>query len=69
MQTHLQPTVPSTEESAPAAEAEEEDGPLEDWTKKELADECKTLGLSDKGKKPELIERIKEDPSTFYRYA
>merc|ERR1712123_499707 len=39
---------------------EEEDGPLEDWTKKELAEECKTLGLSDKGNKASLIERIEE---------
>merc|ERR1712036_211089 len=29
-------------------------------TKKELADECKTLGLSDKGTKAVLIGRIKE---------
>jgi len=41
-------------------EAEEEDGPLEEWTLKELKEECKTLGLADKGKKAELIERIKE---------
>merc|ERR1712228_814380 len=39
---------------------EEGDGPLEDWTRKELADECKTLGLSDKGVKAVLIARIKE---------
>merc|ERR1711892_709996 len=39
---------------------EEEDGLLEDWTKKELAEECKTLGLSDKGNKASLIERIEE---------
>ena len=41
-------------------ENEEEDGPLEDWTLKELKEECKTQGLSDKGKKAELVERIKE---------
>merc|ERR1711884_696513 len=45
-------------EAAPAKE--EEDGPLEDWTKKELAEEYKTLGLSDKGTKAVLISRIKE---------
>ena len=39
---------------------EEGDGPLEDWTRKELADECKTLGLSDKGVKAVLIARVKE---------
>ena len=38
----------------------EEDGPLEEWTVKELKEECTTLGVSDKGKKAELIERIKE---------
>merc|ERR1711892_971161 len=37
-----------------------EDGPLEEWTVKELKDECKALGVSDKGKKTELIVRIKE---------
>ena len=26
------------------AAEEEEDGPLEDWTRKELSEECKTLG-------------------------
>merc|ERR1739838_141604 len=57
---------PATEEPAaeePEAEAmevEEEDGPLEEWTVKELKDECKALGVSDKGKKTELIVRIKE---------
>ena len=50
-------------EEAPVEEAaaeEEEDGPLEDWTRKELAEECKTLGLSDLGVKAVLIARIKE---------
>ena len=50
-------------EEAPVEEAaaeEEEDGPLEDWTRKELVGECKTLGLSDLGVKAVLIARIKE---------
>merc|ERR1712157_593198 len=52
----------AAEEPAPvdAIAEEEEDGPLEDWTRKELAGECKTLGLSDKGVKAVLIARIKE---------
>ena len=40
-------------------EVDEEDGPLEDRTVKELKEECKTIGVSDKGKKAELVERIK----------
>ena len=47
-------------EADSGVENEEEDGPLEDWTLKELKEECKTQGLSDKGKKAELVERIKE---------
>merc|ERR1712013_86684 len=43
---------------------EEADGPLEDWTVKELKEECKTLGLTDKGKKAELIARITESRSS-----
>ena len=33
---------------------------LEDWTGKELAEECKTLGLSDQGVKAVLVARLKE---------
>merc|ERR1712106_67361 len=57
---------PVVEESAPVeaevteTATEEEDAPVEDWTKKELVEECKTLGISDKGNKAALIERIKE---------
>merc|ERR1712106_207370 len=42
----------------------EDDAPLEEWTLKELKEECKTLGLSEKGKKAALIERIKEAKAT-----
>merc|ERR1712215_559599 len=59
------------DEEAPAEEArveetmkDEEEVPLEDWTIKELKEECKTLGLSDKGKKTQLIERITEARAT-----
>merc|ERR1712241_1510435 len=48
---------------------EEEDGPLEDWTVKELKEECKTLGIADKGKKAELIARIKEFKSSSMEVA
>ena len=47
-------------ETDSGVENEEEDGPLEDWTLKELKEECKTQGLSEKEKKTELVERIKE---------
>merc|ERR1712050_750740 len=48
---------------------EEEDGPLEDWTVKELKEECKTLGIADKGKKAELIACIKEFRSSSMEVA
>jgi len=55
---------PSVETAADEKEADvmdvEEDSPLENWTVKELKEECKTLGLTDKGKKADLIERIRE---------
>ena len=47
-------------EADSGVENEEEDGPLEDWTLKELKEECKTQGLSDEEKKAELVKRIKE---------
>merc|ERR1712121_382066 len=56
----VEDTVDTTEEVTPQETTEEEDGPLEDWTKKELVDECKALGLSDKENKAALIERIKK---------
>merc|ERR1712176_357589 len=40
--------------------SDDEDGPIEDWTKSELVDECKTLGLDQSGTKPELLERIRQ---------
>merc|ERR1712106_554437 len=55
---------PVVEEEKVEVPEEEEDGPIEDWTKKELADECKTMGISDKGNKAVLIERIKEALAT-----
>merc|ERR1711893_560155 len=35
----------------------------EDWTLKELKEECKTIGVSEKGKKADLIKRIEEHRS------
>merc|ERR1711936_1010274 len=58
-----EPITDVVEDEEDAAPPVEEDGPLEDWTLKELKEECKTLGLSDKGKKADLIERIKEAKS------
>merc|ERR1711962_1091627 len=54
------PVETTVDETEAEAMDVEEDGPLEDWTVKELKEECKTLGLSDKGKKADLIERIRE---------
>merc|ERR1711892_88034 len=56
--------VDSVEEPAAEGMEVEDDGPLEDWTVKELKEECETLGLADKGKKAELIERIKDARAT-----
>ena len=36
----------------------EKDGPLEEWTRKQLKEECRTFGLSDRGNKVQLIEKI-----------
>ena len=54
--------APVEEAAAPAEEEEkaEEDGLLEDRTKKELANNCKALGPSDKGTKTVPTSRIKE---------
>ena len=51
----------AVEEPAPvdAVAEEEEDGSLENWTRKELVAECTTLGLSDQGVKAVLVARIK----------
>merc|ERR1712128_92653 len=50
----------ASETEAAKPEEEEEDAPIEEWTKKELVEECKNLGISDKGNKAALIEIIKE---------
>merc|ERR1719516_102374 len=64
VQEEAVPSEAAQEEVTPVVEAkevvEEEDGPIESWSKKELIDECKSLGISDKGNKAVLIERIKE---------
>ena len=44
-------------EADSGVENEEEDGPLEDWTLKELKEECKTQGLSDKEKKKQNLSK------------
>merc|ERR1719154_991850 len=68
----VEEAAPAGEKTSPVDEGEanepesmevEEDGPLEEWTLKELKEECKVLGLSEKGKKAQLIERIKEAKS------
>ena len=52
--------VVETETPAPETTEVEKNDPLEEWTRKELKEECRTLRLSDRGKKAQLIERIKE---------
>merc|ERR1712123_450715 len=47
-------------EALPEEKPAEDDGPVEDWSKKELLDECNRLEISNKGNKNVLIERIKE---------
>merc|ERR1712123_493434 len=47
-------------EAVPEEKPAEDDGPVEDWTKNELMDECNSLEISNKGNKNALIERIKE---------
>ena len=39
-------------------EVDEEDSPLEDRTVKELKEECKTIGVSNKGKKTQLYNNF-----------
>ena len=39
---------------------EKKDEPLEDWRRKDLAAECKALGLSDCGVNSVLIDKIKK---------
>ena len=49
-------------ETDSGVENEEEDGSLEDWTLKELKEECKTQGLSDKEKKSRTCRKDKGVP-------
>merc|ERR1711892_1235639 len=42
------------------SKSDDEDGPIEDWTKKELMEECEHLKIDETGNKNDLIERIKE---------
>ena len=44
----------------PQTEKEKEEEPLENWRRKDLAAECRALGLSDHGVKAVLIDRIKK---------
>ena len=44
-------------EADSGVENEEEDRPLEDWTLKELKEECKTQGFSDKEKKKQNLSK------------
>jgi len=42
------------------SKSDDEDGPIEDWTKQELLEECRRLKLDESGNKVVLIDRIKE---------
>ena len=57
-ETQVQETQVEESSDKVAIEAEE-DGPLEDWTLKELKEECKTIGVSEKGKKQILLNALK----------
>merc|ERR1711892_265688 len=54
--------IKNNDETVPAeiSKSDDEDGPIEDWTKKELMEECKNLKIDESGNKNDLIERIKE---------
>merc|ERR1711892_790625 len=54
--------IKNNDETVPTeiSKSDDEDGPIEDWTKKELMEECKNLKIDESGNKNDLIERIKE---------
>merc|ERR1712106_1316258 len=54
--------IKNNDETVPTeiSKSDDVDGPIEDWTKKELMEECKNLKIDEIGNKNDLIERIKE---------